>query len=285
MRGGITAYVWLTSLYPSLGWVLGGISGRTGLNLGGGAASYCFSTRPVVRHGWVSIPVVGASASRESSTEDLQRLTVVQLKDRLRELGFMVSGNKVELVERLCKGINSRTGGKGENDNDINDSTAHSCRCRSRRSSDINDRTAHSCRCRSRRSSNAISENAPDTSVELPPPLEGDLGDLDDQNGNINSLVSQEGGECPECVVLLDGEKVVTSTSLASSYPTNRNDELDKEPEISEISEISETKKQQHMEELPPLSRPKPKRRLLTDDDLLPSKRSKRSPSSRFRKL
>ncbi len=228
MRGGFTAYVCLTSLYPSLGWILCGISGRTDLNIGGGAAASCLSSRHVVRHGWVSIPVVSASASLESSTEDLQRLTVVQLKARLKELGLIVGGKKVELVERLRKGINTSTGGGKKEDNPNN-----------------NDNTR--------------------TSVELSPPLNGDLND---QGGHINSLMSQE----EEHHQLLDYDKVETTSYTTS----NSNDELDKEPVI-----ILETKKQNIEEELLLLSKPKPpKPRLLTDDDLLPPKRSKHSPSN-----
>ncbi len=230
MRGGFTAYVWLTSLYPSLGWILCGISGRTDLNIGGGAAASCLSSRHVVRHGWVNTPVASASASLESSTEDLQRLTVVQLKARLKELGLIVGGKKVELVERLRKGINASTGGGKKEDNPNN-----------------NDNTR--------------------ISVELSPPLNGDLND---QGGNINSLMNQE-EEHHECE-LLDYNKVAT----ISSTTDNSNDELDKEPVI-----ILETKKQNMEEELLSLSKPKPpKPRLLTDDDLLPPKRSKHSPSN-----
>ncbi len=260
MRGVFTAYVWLTSLYPSHGWSLGSISGRAGLNIGGGTASCSSTRRPVVQRGWVSIPVVSAFASRESSTEDLKRLTVVQLKGRLRGLGLIVSGNKAELVERLRKGINSSTDdGKREDNNDNNGSTTHSIGSSSSRP---------------RRSNSTISENTSDTSMELPPPLE--KGGLDYQRSSMNSLVSQDGERRPE-YELLDGEKLPT-TPLISSYPTNSNDELNnKEPEMSK------KKTHAHMEDLMPLSRPKPKRRLLTDDDLLPPKKSKRSRSSQFR--
>ncbi len=229
MRGGVTvtAYVWLTFLYPSLGWVLGGISGRTtGLNIGGNAAaSYYFSTRHDVRHGWVvSIPaVVGEScASQEFSTEeDLQRLTVVQLKDRLRGIGLMVSGNKAELVERLYKGmVSSSMNGNGKmgGNNIYIDST-----------------TPHSCKCNTARRRSKINTN---------------------RDSTINSLVRQK-GECPECVILLDGEKMPTSLASSNSNPTNGNND-DEQLEISRF---------------------KPKQRLLTDDDLLPPKRSKHSPS------
>lgn len=39
--------------------------------------------------------------SEESDASDLSKLTVVQLKDRLREAGLPVSGKKSELIERL----------------------------------------------------------------------------------------------------------------------------------------------------------------------------------------
>ncbi len=231
MRGGFTAYVWLTSLYPSLGWILCGISGRTDLRIAGGAAvtASCLSPMHVVQHGWVSIPVVRASASVESSTEDLQTLTVVQLRARLKEFGLIVGGKKAELVERLREGINTSTGvgKKGGTPSNVDNTR---------------------------------------TSVELSPPLNHNLND---EGGNVNSLTRQEEGH-HECE-FMDNGKVETP------YKTNNSiDELDKEPQ-----RILKTKQRNTEEELLSHSKHKPpKPRLLTDDDLLPPKRSRHSPSN-----
>ena len=55
-------------------------------------------------------PSVAAAAVRMlSSSEDLSKLTVVQLKDRLRAAGMKVSGRKAELIQRLNGGESAPT--------------------------------------------------------------------------------------------------------------------------------------------------------------------------------
>mmetsp|Transcript_11934 Transcript_11934/g.17946 ORF Transcript_11934/g.17946 Transcript_11934/m.17946 type:complete len:768 (-) Transcript_11934:44-2347(-) len=45
--------------------------------------------------------VVGGEVDSEASSEDLSKLTVPELKDRLRNAGLKVGGNKADLIERL----------------------------------------------------------------------------------------------------------------------------------------------------------------------------------------
>ena len=56
----------------------------------------------------VEILVEEKDDNASSISEDLSLLTVVQLKDRLRNLGLRVSGRKQELIDRLNHHIQSK---------------------------------------------------------------------------------------------------------------------------------------------------------------------------------
>ena len=59
-------------------------------------------------NGYRTLALPGSSGETKA---ELQKMTVPQLKEKLREKGKKVSGRKVELIERLLQQMQPETGG------------------------------------------------------------------------------------------------------------------------------------------------------------------------------